>query len=364
MLVTASLLSVGTGKGDERAATGGALSNDRASKQRAARTSGGSSCFVGSDRNADVATSRKPTSTRSTRVDAPATRRDLDRHAVFHDLAKFIQVATPKLRVTQMPRLSPPSRLSTDASTGHQFSAKQGAVRNARPESEARPVAEIRDAPPSPDQTLAGARLCIKSQGTRVCEPVALATGLATSALPRARPDASAFGSRFETEASHDEPIAWKGARPLRLGPDAMDAKIRLDSATSYRLQLHDSVESIDIGDRDVCEALISDRELNLVGKRTGETSVKIHYTTSRVSEVYKVTVGAPRELQDEVPSSQQLRQLVAETFPGSQVAITTKGSTLVVSGAAKDRFEAVCILSFVRSLRLVPVIDQLQVQR
>ena len=74
--------------------------------------------------------------------------------------------------------------------------------------------------------------------------------------------------------------------------------------------------------------------------------------------KIFRITVGRAAGIAEE---DEKLRQLLAELFPDSDVMLTDRQGKLVVDGLAKDQQEAVEILSVIRSVRLIPVVDQLQ---
>lgn len=82
------------------------------------------------------------------------------------------------------------------------------------------------------------------------------------------------------------------------------------------------------------------------------------------LAEVYTISVGTHDVQQTQLPSDQHLQALITEMFPDCDLLLATEDESLVITGAASNDAEAVRIVSFVRSLRLVPVIDQLKVQR
>ncbi|MBI2477662.1 MAG: pilus assembly protein N-terminal domain-containing protein [Planctomycetia bacterium] len=140
---------------------------------------------------------------------------------------------------------------------------------------------------------------------------------------------------------------------------------IKLDTATLHHLRVQDPIARIEVGDESVCGAFrLTDRELDLIAKQNGKTLVTIHFTTDRKPEVYAVRVGSLTEPECDLASDLPLQTLVAEMFPDSNVLFTSTDNKLVVSGTSRSDAEAIRLISFVRSLRLVPVVDQVKVQR
>jgi hypothetical protein len=79
---------------------------------------------------------------------------------------------------------------------------------------------------------------------------------------------------------------------------------------------------------------------------------------------VYTVRVGTLKKPPSELADDQPLQTLIAEMFPESDVLLTPQDHKLVVTGTSRSDAEAIRLISFVRSLRLVPVVDQIKVQR
>ena len=105
-------------------------------------------------------------------------------------------------------------------------------------------------------------------------------------------------------KADRGQTLLEKEPRQVRLSPPATQGgHIQLDAATLHRIQLNAPIERIVVEDRYVCEAFSqADRELKLVAKRDGETSVTIYYRTAKAPAVYTVRVGSQPKQQDRIP--------------------------------------------------------------
>ncbi len=139
-------------------------------------------------------------------------------------------------------------------------------------------------------------------------------------------------------------------------------AEVRLAARTSYPLQAPGRVAKVTVADRSVCEVMQhSPYELALIGKQEGQTDVAVWLVGEATAHIYRIVVG-----RGGTPTGDQgkLEQLLAELFPASQVQLTQRSGTVHVDGNAKDRQEAIQILSVVRSVKLVPVVDNLQLMR
>jgi hypothetical protein len=139
-------------------------------------------------------------------------------------------------------------------------------------------------------------------------------------------------------------------------------AEIRLAARTSYPLQAPGRVARVTVVDRSICEVVQrSPYELALVGKQEGQTGVSVWLEGQRTPQVYRIVVGRGGTT---APDKGKLDRLLAELFPDSQVRISQRNGAMHVDGNARNRQEAIQILSVVRSIKLVAVVDNLQVIR
>ncbi|HUG70527.1 MAG TPA: pilus assembly protein N-terminal domain-containing protein [Pirellulaceae bacterium] len=181
--------------------------------------------------------------------------------------------------------------------------------------------------------------------------------------LPSAKPDSGQLLAISQARPLATAPLLTS---PLATTPlVTQGTNLRLDAGTFHYLQLSDTIHRIEVGNPQICEVLRqADRRLELVAKRNGRTTVTIHFAAARIPEVYAISVGTHDVQQTRLASDQHLQALITEMFPDSDVLLAAEDASLVITGAASNDAEAVQIVSFVRSLRLVPVIDQLKVQR
>jgi Flp pilus assembly secretin CpaC len=100
---------------------------------------------------------------------------------------------------------------------------------------------------------------------------------------------------------------------------------------------------------------------LALVGKQEGQTDMMIWLEGEPAAKQYRVVVGRGDAIQ---PNQDKLERLLAEMFPQSHVTLSQRDDRVQVNGTAKSRQEAIQILSVVRSVKLIPVVDNLQLQR
>jgi Flp pilus assembly secretin CpaC len=139
-----------------------------------------------------------------------------------------------------------------------------------------------------------------------------------------------------------------------------------LQVATRKTLQVRteQSVRRLEIEDPRICETLqFAPGEVSIVGKLPGETRLAVWTAGTSDPEIWCVRVGAETSGTAERQSDATLRRLVSEMFPQSRIKLISHDDKLIVEGFAKDRQEAVQILSFVRGVRLIPVVDRVTVR-
>ncbi len=182
------------------------------------------------------------------------------------------------------------------------------------------------------------------------------------------RPTALQDSDPHRTRAPSQHGVAGgRGAAVLRsFQPITPKSKpIQLALSSLHHLRLTAPVARIEVGDPTVCEVFRhSSRQISLVGKRTGETMVTLHNGSGRPTVAYRVQVGSGRSVADNAASEQQLEEMLAGMYPDSHISLTNESQKLVVRGDPQDDAQAVQIISLIRSLRLVPVVDRLKVQR
>ncbi|GIW93110.1 MAG: hypothetical protein KatS3mg110_1151 [Pirellulaceae bacterium] len=124
-------------------------------------------------------------------------------------------------------------------------------------------------------------------------------------------------------------------------------------------------VARIDVLDRAVCDVIqFSPYELAVVGKQVGVSMVRMWYEGQDNSTNYLVSVRAVEPVAVADDQFEQMRQMIREMFPKAHVEIISETDRIVVRGTATSNEEALQIVSLIRKLRLVPVVDRLVVER
>lgn len=117
--------------------------------------------------------------------------------------------------------------------------------------------------------------------------------------------------------------------------------------------------------DQEICDVVqFSGHELAIIGKQPGRTHVRVWFKQQQHSTNYLVTVRSPIPNGADDIQCDKLRRVIEEMFPGARVEIVQDGNRLIVNGTASSNDEALQIVSLVRRLRLMPVIDRVVVKK
>jgi hypothetical protein len=143
-------------------------------------------------------------------------------------------------------------------------------------------------------------------------------------------------------------------------------SRLRVAVRESRLLRTNLDVHSAASLDSEICEVVhFSAREVVLVGKKPGTTRVDFQCgTDQRTQASYMVTVGSdPTSTVRAGSEYSKLENLIRELYPACEVRLEPNGNSLIVSGTAKDRQEAIAIITMIRRMRTIPVVDELTVQ-
>jgi Flp pilus assembly secretin CpaC len=132
----------------------------------------------------------------------------------------------------------------------------------------------------------------------------------------------------------------------------------------SVQLRAPSAIRRLEVENPRICEPLQSaPGEIAIVGKQQGETRLAVWMVGEAEPNYWCVRVSGDAE-QMSARDDAALRRMVTELYPQSRVRLVMEDDRIYVQGQAKDRQEAIQILSFVGSIRLVPIVDQLIVSR
>jgi Flp pilus assembly secretin CpaC len=185
--------------------------------------------------------------------------------------------------------------------------------------------------------------------------PVDSETHIAKS--PKPAPVAS--GSREPA----GKPRSLRQATAVRPGGLPVET-LRLRVGQSGLLRFKTDIVQYQVEDSRICSAVRFDsRELTLIGKAVGATSLLARAEGDQVAGRYRIEVSQATANTVDDETMERLRRSIRELFPRSQVSVRGEGGRLVVSGQVRSDEEAHQILALVRRIRLVPVVDRLQVR-
>ncbi|MGE0756279.1 MAG: pilus assembly protein N-terminal domain-containing protein [Pirellulaceae bacterium] len=128
-------------------------------------------------------------------------------------------------------------------------------------------------------------------------------------------------------------------------------------------LRLKSRVTRMEIQNPEICETLqYASTEVSLIGKRKGETRLAVWTADSSEPQLWSVRVDGDPQSASRQQDDAALNRLIRELYPRSRITLASAGQEVVVQGVATDRQQALEILSLIRSVRLVPVVDRVQV--
>ena len=114
-----------------------------------------------------------------------------------------------------------------------------------------------------------------------------------------------------------------------------------------------------------VCDVIqFNPHELTFVGKQPGLTRIDCWQDGNPDSrKSYLVAVGVdPSKEQQARDQFSKMRVALQDMYPGAGISLTENNGSLVVSGTAASKAEAIAIISLVRRMQTVPVVDALAV--
>ncbi len=130
-------------------------------------------------------------------------------------------------------------------------------------------------------------------------------------------------------------------------------------------VRTQNAIHRVEILDRSICDVVqFSPHELAVVGKKPGSSAMRIWYVGQENSTNYLITVRPTDPAGQAADQCEQIQQMIDEMFPSARVEIVSENNSIVVRGIASSNDEALQIVSLIRKLRLVPVIDKIVVER
>jgi hypothetical protein len=184
------------------------------------------------------------------------------------------------------------------------------------------------------------------------------------SADNAAHPDASEL---LVTLDDSERPAITPPDQEVRPFPTAVpiSQSIQLSVADGKTLLLDNTVDRIEVEHLGVCKPMSTGQNrLVVVGLQPGETKVAVWFAEQSEPRVYTVQVSGEEPADDQANQLAQFAGELDAMFPGAQVTIEPLHEGLVVRGIAPSGDAATKILRLVRRTHIVPVVDQLEIQR
>jgi len=149
--------------------------------------------------------------------------------------------------------------------------------------------------------------------------------------------------------------------------PDLPGApRLRMETREAQLVRTEFDVTRAQSLDPRVCDVIqFAPRELTIVGKQQGITRVDFWQEGQEGKrQSYVVCVGTDESAQLRTQDQfAKLREVLRELYPASGVQLESQNGSLVVTGSARSKAEAIAIISLVRRMHTVPVVDNLEVR-
>lgn len=194
------------------------------------------------------------------------------------------------------------------------------------------------------------------------------------------------------TESKNDDSIGQSNPVTTSKADEPADVqKVFVPYRSGQAIRLSSTIKRVRVDDPTVCQAIrLGATELTIIGNRVGSTKARIlvvNPQTNQEEEIQlAIEVDSPfrpwstlsEKVRKEVPEIQsrvdelptikpglgELTTAIANLHPGANVQLQTNpGGELVVRGTVQDEDQARQILSLVRKVCLIPVVDQLVVE-
>lgn len=159
------------------------------------------------------------------------------------------------------------------------------------------------------------------------------------------------------------------GPLVITLGSTQMDAdraeKMQVESQAMRALQTKGSISKIHIVDGSVCRVVANGNRLFVVGDQPGETLVEVSTDNGAKPTYVKVCVVKPwQQASKSSVAVDQLASIVSHLVPDADVEVQPQADgSLLVKGMVETKEQAKKIVSSIRKMVLVPVVDALEIR-
>lgn len=159
------------------------------------------------------------------------------------------------------------------------------------------------------------------------------------------------------------------GPLVITLGSTQMDAdraeKMQVESQAMRALQTKGSISKVHIVDGSICRVVANGNRLFVVGDQPGETLVEVSTESGTKPTYVKVCVVKPwQQANKSSVAVDQVASIVSHLVPDAEVEVQPQpDGSLVVKGMVESKEQAKKIVSSIRKMVLVPVVDALEIR-
>jgi Flp pilus assembly secretin CpaC len=152
---------------------------------------------------------------------------------------------------------------------------------------------------------------------------------------------------------------------PLDTSTLVSDRRLRVSEQESRLLRTGFPVLRAESLDTTICDVIqFNENEVVVIGKQRGVTRVEFWTKAGGKERTYYLVAVGPDHAEEERTLDQyaKLRSAIEALYPNSDLVLTPEKNRLVVSGTAKNSQEAIAIITMIRRMRSIPVVDKLRV--
>ena len=159
------------------------------------------------------------------------------------------------------------------------------------------------------------------------------------------------------------------GPLVITLGSTQMDAdraeKMQVESQAMRAMQTKGSISKVHIVDGSVCRVVANGNRLFVVGDQPGETLVEVSTDNGAKPTYVKVCVVKPwQQANKSSVAVDQVASIISHLVPDADVEVQPQpDGSLIVKGMVESKEQAKKIVSSIRKMVLVPVVDALEIQ-
>jgi Flp pilus assembly secretin CpaC len=168
--------------------------------------------------------------------------------------------------------------------------------------------------------------------------------------------------------APRETPRATDTPPTMQTLTTSADQRLRVEERESRLMRTQFDVVRAESLDPRVCDVIqFAPREVAVIGKERGMTRVLMWQKGNPGEPIsYTVTIGSDDDEQGRVLDQySKLHTVIQEMYPNSDVTLRPDSGRLIVSGTVESSEDAIAVITMIRRMRTIPVVDQLKtVQR